>query len=208
MVEPGFDMFWADTIPKWKSDDQLVGVTLWAGNYFGVEKQNTPPINSWANDPENDCAVLHITIQPGGTLTLPPAKKGSKVNRSLFYIEGAADVMKVGGTTIPERVVIDVNADVDIELAMDSTATSAGEFLLLQGIPIDEPVVQHGPFVMNSRNEIQQAFTDYSRTQFGGWPWPRDDMIFPREKKRFALLNGAESNPPPAESSDGIKDEL
>lgn len=65
--------------------------------------------------------------------------------------------------------------------------------LILQGKPIDEPVVQHGPFVMNTREEIQQAFMDYQRTQFGGWPWPKNDQVHPREKGRFALhANGVE----------------
>ena len=39
--------------------------------------------------------------------------------------------------------------------------SSAVELLLLQGRPIGEPVVQHGPFVMNSKQEIMQAFADY-----------------------------------------------
>ena len=56
--------------------------------------------------------------------------------------------------------------------------------------------MQHGPFVMNTRAEIQQAFLDYQATQFGGWPWPQDAMIFPREKGRFALLYGKETTPP------------
>ena len=59
--------------------------------------------------------------------------------------------------------------------------------LILQGKPINEPVVQHGPFVMNSRAEIQQAFEDYHQTQFGGWPWERYDQVHDRSKGRFAL---------------------
>jgi hypothetical protein len=58
--------------------------------------------------------------------------------------------------------------------------------LLLQGRPIGEPVAQHGPFVMNSRVEIQRAFDDYRRTRFGGWPWPTDDPVHARDEGRFA----------------------
>lgn len=76
-------------------------------------------------------------------------------------------------------------------LRSDSSVTirnssSEAEFLLLQGKPIGEPVVQYGPFVMNSRTEIQQAFEDYQRTGFGGWPWPADDPVFPRTQGRYA----------------------
>ena len=61
------------------------------------------------------------------------------------------------------------------------------KLLVLQGMPISEPVVQHGPFVMNTREEIQQAFDDYHETQYGGWPWPKYDLVHDRAKKRFAL---------------------
>jgi hypothetical protein len=60
------------------------------------------------------------------------------------------------------------------------------EILLLQGRPIAEPVAQHGPFVMNTRAEIQRAVTDYQRTRFGGWPWPSDAPVHDRQEGRFA----------------------
>ena len=72
-------------------------------------------------------------------------------------------------------------------------ATNAGasgdgpcEILLLQGRPIGEPVAAYGPFVMNTREEIQRAIQDYQRTRFGGWPWASDDPVHPREEGRFA----------------------
>ncbi len=66
-------------------------------------------------------------------------------------------------------------------------ADTRAELLLLQGRPIGEPVAQHGPFVMNAPHEIQQAFADYRRTGFGGWPWPSDGPVHPREQGRFAI---------------------
>jgi redox-sensitive bicupin YhaK (pirin superfamily) len=91
-------------------------------------------------------------------------------------------VCQVDGTLIDQKVVLTLKADHPVDLELATTATSPVEFLLLQGRPIGEPVAQHGPFVMNTQSEIRQAFADYQRTQFGGWPWSRDDMVADRKQ--------------------------
>jgi hypothetical protein len=65
--------------------------------------------------------------------------------------------------------------------------------LILEGQPIGEPVVQHGPFVMNTEEEIRMTMREYGKTQFGGWPWNEAEVAHRRQKGRFALhSNGIE----------------
>lgn len=42
------------------------------------------------------------------------------------------------------------------------------------------------PFVMNTTDEIRQAYADYQQTRFGGWPYPSNDPVHPRAEGRFA----------------------
>lgn len=195
MVKPSFAMFWANEVPKYTSEDGLAQATVWVGlNYLGITQNNPPPPDSWAGDPANDVALVHITVPPGGKFTLPKAHEET-VNRSLFYIEGTSGVL-VDGKAISSKVSLVLDPTQEIEIELSLTHNTNAEFLWMQGKPIEEPVAQYGPFVMNTNDEIQQAFMDYRRTEFGGWPWPRDDMVFPAEKGRFALFNGEEITPP------------
>ena len=70
-------------------------------------------------------------------------------------------------------------------------------------MPIGEPVVQHGPFVMSTQQEIMQAFRDYQRTGFGDWPWPADDMPHPADAGRFANYGGGKLERPGAAGGGG-----
>jgi hypothetical protein len=56
-------------------------------------------------------------------------------------------------------------------------------------------VAQHGPFVMNTRQELLQAFNDYQRDHFGGWPWPRADQVHDRRRRFARFVDGHEVEP-------------
>lgn len=53
-------------------------------------------------------------------------------------------------------------------------------FLILEGKPIGELVVQHGLFVMNTHEEIRDTMREYGNTQFGGWHWEETEIVHPR----------------------------
>lgn len=181
MVEPHFKMFWSEKIPHVTLKDKNAKATLVeviAGD-FGTHKALQPPPNSWASNQANGVAIWNIKIEEGGVFELPAGAKG--LNRMLYYYEG--DRLDIEGNPIGKYKSVKVKSDVALTL---KALKGSASILLLQGKPIGEPVIQYGPFVMNTKEEIQQAFEDYHRTQFGGWPWARLDQVHPRSKGRFA----------------------
>jgi len=165
MATPSYVMNWNEDIPRITSDDGLTTMTLWAGK-LGETSGLTPPHYSWASSASNELAIWLISLRPGGVYTIPAASGGKEINRSLYWIEG--DNLSVEDQSIQTHSAITVSADQTCVLANSPSSKSLTEVLLLQGRPIKEPVAQHGPFVMNTDSEIQQAFSDYRRTQFGG----------------------------------------
>jgi redox-sensitive bicupin YhaK (pirin superfamily) len=111
---------------------------------------------------------------------LPPAK-GARTARTLYFFSGGE--VEIEGRALTKHAAIEVVPDRPVTLAAPDAKV---EVLLMQGRPIGEPVAQYGPFVMNTRAELQQAFNDYQRTQFGGWPFQANDPVHPRERGRFA----------------------
>ena len=182
MVEPHFAMLWNSDIPRHVVTDdagRTTTVTVVAGELAGLVPPPPPP-HSWASRPDTDVAIWLLRLDEGATWDLPPAA-GADTVRTLYVFEGSS--LDIGGHVVdaPSGVVVACNEPVAI------TGGPGGvECLVLQGRPIAEPVEQYGPFVMNTRAEIQQAFEDYRRTGFGGWPWPTDDPNHGADRGRFA----------------------
>ena len=181
MVDPYFTMFWDQDIPRHVvADDEArsTEVTVIAGALAGLQPPAAPP-NSWASRAEADVAIWHLVQEPRARWTIPPAV-GPDTTRTLYVFEGS---MRIIDHDLEASTGAVLRADQSVLL---TAGPYGAEALVLQGRPIGEPVAQYGPFVMNTKFEIEQAFTDYRRTGFGGWPWPTDDPVHPRDAGRFA----------------------
>jgi quercetin 2,3-dioxygenase len=181
LAPPHFTMMWNDAIPRVHHRDDAgrsTEVTVVAGR-LGEAAGPPPPPRSWASRPEAEVAIWTLKLEPHARFPLPAASEG--LNRMLYVFAG--DSLSIDERRIAGRSAVKLRSSAAVELVAGAQAV---EILMLQGRPIGEQVAQYGPFVMNTRAEIQQAFADYQRTQFGGWPWPSDDPVHAREAGRFA----------------------
>ncbi|MEE2787135.1 MAG: pirin family protein [Myxococcota bacterium] len=180
-VKPYFSMFWADKIPKVTRVDAQGNrgvASLIAGELDGVHALSPPP-NSWASNSGSELAIMTIKLDAHAYWPVPPAKKG--VKRAYYIVDGRGIV--IAGRTLKPRTRFVLQEG---QPALLQAGQAPTELLLLQGRSIGEPVARHGPFVMNTREEIMQAYADYRRTQFGGWPWPDEAPVHGHRPDRFA----------------------
>ncbi len=181
MVEPHFAMIWQEQIPIFKHLDisgRATQVEIIAGSIGSLRAPNPPP-NSWAANPDNEVGIWNIKMDAFAEWTLPKASAG--INRTAFYYEG--ENLSISNMPITRYHAFELNPQIETSVKAGDTPTS---LLILQGRPIAEPVIQYGPFVMNTKEEINEAFKEFNETRFGGWPWPSTDQVHPRTKGRFA----------------------
>jgi len=197
MSQPHFTMLWSETLPR-RVDTDAQGRTSEVAVIAGPLQEAgqaalaplAPPPDSLAAQGDADVAIWTIRMQAGARWILPPAE-GQGTQRMLYFFKG--DAVTLGGQRISSPSAIRLRADAALELVNGDVE---GEFLLLQGKPIAEPVAQYGPFVMNTQAEIAQAMADYQRTQFGGWSFDSDAPVHGRDPARFARHpDGREERP-------------
>ncbi len=180
-AEPHFSMFWQKSIPRRTVKDSAgkqTEVTVIAGQYADATP-NAPPPQSWASRPDAHVAIWTLKLEPGARFTLAPAPAG--VNRKLYFFRGTS--LKINGEELPGKHAAQLRPDA---VATLENGREEAEVLVLQGKPIGEAVVQSGPFVMNTRAEIRQAYEDYRATRFGGWPWQSSDPVHGADGAHFA----------------------
>ena len=180
-AEPYFSMLWAETIPEIVVTDnnQVQSVVRLIAGRFQNQSAPKPNPDSWAADPENHVNIWTIQTDSNGHFTIPSATAG--LNRTLYFYEG--DKVIIGDSSIRPGYMIRLKANENVQL---QNGNAVGKFLLLEGRPINEPVVQYGPFVVNTQEEVQQTYSEFRRTQFGGWPWPSYENVHKDAVGRFA----------------------
>ena len=127
------------------------------GDYAGPGVTHTP------------ITIVHATLLPGSRLRLP---WNANYNALTYALAGTGTVGGEAHALRTGQMAVHVDGDY-LELTADAvqdSRTTAFEVLILGGEPIREPVAAYGPFVMNSREELQQAFEDYQAGRLGQIP--------------------------------------
>lgn len=146
MCEPAYQDLRADAVAVALADRAVIRVI--AGDLFGL----TGPGST-----RTPISYAHLTLQQGGT-AITPLPEGHRV--LVYPMTGA---VQVGDTRVDEGIMAEVDATtLDLTGVADSS-----EVIVLTGRPIGEPVARYGPFVMNTEQELRQAFADFERGRFG-----------------------------------------
>ena len=142
LSDPAYQEFSAGAIPEVAGEGARVRVL--AGEYGGVR--------GVISDPSTDVLYLDVALEAGKRFALPLPEAH---NVFVYVFEGDAET---AGRALPRHSLAVLAGGEGVELA---AGAEGARFILVAGKPIGEPVVQYGPFVMNSREEIEQAFADY-----------------------------------------------
>lgn len=150
MTQPRYQEVSAAKIPTGESADGKAKVRVIAGEALGAKAV----INTLTPIVYQDWS-----LSAGADVTVPLAAE----QQALVYVfEGAANVGNDGKLTNDGQLAV-LGAGDSVRLRSET----GGRLLLLAGVPLNEPVARYGPFVMNTQQEIQQAFRDYQSGKMG-----------------------------------------
>jgi quercetin 2,3-dioxygenase len=113
--------------------------------------------------------MVHATVEPGARLVLPWPREFN----ALVYVLAGRGALGTPGAAVRTGNMVVFGAGDNLAVSADTdqdAPTPQLEVLVLGGRPIGEPVAAYGPFVMNTRAEIAQAFEDYEKGKLGTIP--------------------------------------
>ncbi|RFU26021.1 hypothetical protein B7463_g10318, partial [Scytalidium lignicola] len=156
--EPRYRDLKAAEIPQVNIDEGKVNVKVISGQSHGVDS-----VKDLAYTP---VWLFDIDIKPGGKITQQLPKGWN----AFAYIFSGTAKFGAGNLTAIEKlhiVVFEQEGD-EVYIEVDANATENAHFVLIAGQPLDQKVVQYGPFVVTSQEEVHQAMMDF-RTQTNGF---------------------------------------
>jgi quercetin 2,3-dioxygenase len=154
MMKPRYQDVPAENIPLGVSPDKKIEVRVIAGESLGARA---------VIDTRTPITYLHVRMEPGSVLEQNiPAEQ----NAFAYVFGGSGRFSRTRVGNDGDMVVFETNGD-RVLVENPETGTQPLEFLLLAGQPLNEPVARSGPFVMNTRQEVFQAYADYQSGQFG-----------------------------------------
>ncbi|UOD51071.1 pirin family protein [Orrella daihaiensis] len=148
MIKPSYRDISPDSIPEFTTDDGVL-VRVIAGHSHGMPGAVTRP------DTEPLFLDLHLPANTSFTQAIP---KGH--HAFVYTYRGNA---QIAGTTVADRQMGILTDDGE---ALEVTANEPSRLLLIAGKPLNEPIAQYGPFVMNTTEQIHQTLQDYRAGQF------------------------------------------
>jgi quercetin 2,3-dioxygenase len=148
MTAPHYQEVPRAAIPEAATPDGLASVHVIAGEALGAKAviETTTPI-----------ALLHWLFAPGASVDVPVPPDHAAY---LYVFEGA---VRVSGREVTDGQLVVLGDGDTVSIAADERAQA----LLLSGVPLREPVVQYGPFVMNTERQIIEAVEDYQAGRLG-----------------------------------------
>ncbi|HEY1998772.1 pirin family protein [Paraburkholderia sp.] len=152
MIAPRYQEMPSSKIPVATSEDGKVRVKVIAGEALGVNA---------AIETRTPILYQHFSLQPGAKIVHPVPPN----YRVFAYALAGKGLYGDAGREIDAQQMVVFNNDGDT--VMLAAGDEPLEVLLLGGVPLKEPVVRYGPFVMNTEDEIRQAVTDYQAGRMG-----------------------------------------
>ncbi|MDM9383411.1 pirin family protein [Chlorogloeopsis sp. ULAP01] len=155
MMKPRYQEVPAQRIPTAQTNDAGVRVKAIAGEALGAKaviETQTPII------------YLHFTLQPGATVSQPVPKE---YNAFAYVLDGEGLFGTEKERATQGQMVLFTQDGDEVAIANPLDAKSPLDVLLIAGVPLNEPVVRYGPFVMNTEAEIIQAIEDYRNGRMG-----------------------------------------
>jgi len=159
MKDPRYQDISPDRIPEVKLDDKGSIVRVLAGQFGGA----TGPVEGISRKP----TFLDVRLKSGGSFSTTIPKNFTTF---LYVYDGSIQINEGDSqkTSAAGHVIVFESSqeEVDEELSVSIPEGGHGSFLCLAGKPIGEPIAWRGPFVMNTWEEIGQAYTDYANGRF------------------------------------------